>query len=590
MKFLFKFIGRRKIAAFLIGALLLSVFDLAGIAIIFPYLKLIAEPEVIDSHRYLRAFYEIVGFNSHEQFMYAVSFCLLVFFSLKTICILLLNKLQYKGLAEIAHRLTTELFGMLMTARYDFFLRRAPSELLGMNYSYSSQVVLSFQAWLGIVNEFIFFMLFFCISVYVQPLATMIIAGGIILIVVVLYLLIIKRIVRYGKQQNLIDAARHRWTYATVSSIKDAKIMGLGNTFYERTEELSEKTREIAWRNSFASALPRVSIEYVMITAFIFAAVLFMRSGISMEKMLPVLGLMALSALRALPAFGRLTGYYSTFRYSRNYLDKLAEFHSTLAQSRQEIVHLDIPFEKKIEIEHLRFSYPDKEIISDLSITIRKGQSVGIVGASGSGKSTLLDVITGLQEKAGGRFLLDDIEVDPYSSDAIRRYVGYVPQQIALIDESIAFNVTFTHDYDRSKLNEVLKVANLSAFVDALPEGVDTSVGEAGVRLSGGQKQRLGIARALYRDPQILIFDESTSALDNITEKELSDEIQALAGNKTLIIVAHRLTTIMHCDVIYVMQDGKIVASGKHAELLQNSSLYRAMNLPGEKNESNDQS
>jgi len=299
---------------------------------------------------------------------------------------------------------------------------------------------------------------------------------------------------------------------------------------------------------------------------------------------------MALCAMRVLPAFGRFTGYYSGFKYTKTYLDKLQSFYEELAAAHQDVKSVVLPFNESLVIRNLNFSYGDKQILRDLSMTIRRGSSIGIVGASGSGKSTLLDIVTGLQEKGSGEFFLDKEQIDPYATNAIRRHVGYVPQQIALIDESIAFNISFSHDYDAEKIRKVLKVANLDAFVDTLDEGVDTFVGEAGVRLSGGQRQRLGIARALYRDPEILIFDESTSALDNITEKELSDEIQALAGNKTLIIVAHRLTTIMHCDVIYVMQDGKIVASGNHADLLKSSSLYRAMNLPGEKSERYDQS
>jgi len=590
MRFLFTYMGRRRVAQSIVVALLLSVFDLVGIAAIFPYLKIISEPTLIHSNRILSFIYQQLGFSGDAWFLYAVSAGMLVFFTIKVGLSLLLNRFQLRGFAELAHELTSDLFGKLMQARYDFFLRQSPSELVGMNYTYSSQVAMCFQAWLGMVAEVIFFGLFFCVSFYLQPVATGIACVTILLVGLGLYLLIIRRIVRYGKEQARVDGFRYRWSFATISSIKDARIMDLGGMFLARTIELSSDTRNIAWRNGFAASLPRFTIEYIIISAFVIAAAVFVESKMSLERMLPVFGLMALCAMRVLPAFGRFTGYYSGFKYTKTYLDKLQSFYEELAAAHQDVKSVVLPFNESLVIRNLNFSYGDKQILRDLSMTIRRGSSIGIVGASGSGKSTLLDIVTGLQEKGSGEFFLDKEQIDPYATNAIRRHVGYVPQQIALIDESIAFNISFSHDYDAEKIRKVLKVANLDAFVDTLDEGVDTFVGEAGVRLSGGQRQRLGIARALYRDPEILIFDESTSALDNITEKELSDEIQALAGNKTLIIVAHRLTTIMHCDVIYVMQDGKIVASGNHADLLKSSSLYRAMNLPGEKSERYDQS
>lgn len=578
MTFLFGFLGRARIVRLLLGVFFLSLSDLLGIAVIFPYLKVVADPSLIGSNHYLAALYAQSGLGSHEHFIYALSAALLLVFTLKTLLTLMVNRAQIRSLAGIGHQLTTTLFGMLIRARYDFFIQRAPSELIGMNYSYSSQVVVCLQAWLGMINEATFFVLMIGAALYVQPLATLVVVllmGG---VGAAMYRLVIRRIVRYGREQGAVDGRRHRLTFAVVSSIKDLKIMGLEDVFHERTVENSDRTRELAWRSNFATAFPRISIEYMIIAGAIVAAVVVMRSGMSMEKMLPLIGLMALAALRVLPAFGRLTTYYGTFRYSKTYLDRLEDFYRTLDKHRHDVVHAEIPFTRSIEVRNLDFSHGEKRVLRDLSMRIERGHSIGIVGASGSGKSTFLDVLTGLQEAGGGQFFLDGVAVEPYATDVIRRLVGYVPQQIALVDESIAFNICFTHEYDKEKIERVLKTANLAAFVSTLPDGIETSVGEGGTRLSGGQKQRLGIARALYRDPDILIFDEATSALDNITERELSDEIQALAGKKTLIIVAHRLTTIMGCDLIYVMDQGRIVASGTHAELLEKSALYRDMN------------
>jgi ABC-type bacteriocin/lantibiotic exporter with double-glycine peptidase domain len=587
MKFLFGFIGKFKVARLLLAVMTLSVLDLLGIAIIFPYLKVITDPAVVQTNTYARAMYGLFEFRNEVQFTYALSACLLLLFTAKTALALLLNRFQSRGMAEITRRLSSTLFGMLMRARYDFFLKRAPSELMGMNYSYASQAVVCFQAWLGVLNESVFFLFVLIAALYIDPFATALFAGVFGIFVGFLYVLVVERVARYGGAQQRLDSAMHSLNFATVSSVKDMKIMGLGDMFYARTEELAVQRMEINWRFSFAAILPRITIEYIIMSSFVIMAVLFVLPGVEAKAMLPVLGLMGLAAIRILPAFGRLTGHYSSFKYSKNYLDRLEEFYETLASNRQEIRHVNAPFTKSIVLDAINFSYADKEVLKDLCMAIPRGASVGIVGASGSGKSTLLDVITGLQEKRSGRFLLDDIEVDPYSSDAIRQHVGYVPQQIALIDESIAFNIAFTHKYDAEKIKRVLKTANLGEFVASLPQGIETFVGESGARLSGGQKQRLGIARALYRDPDILIFDESTSALDNITEKELAAEILTLTGRKTLIIVAHRLTTVMGCDVIYVMDQGRIVAQGTHSQLLESCALYNDMNFPQLQREAN---
>jgi ABC-type bacteriocin/lantibiotic exporter with double-glycine peptidase domain len=230
-------------------------------------------------------------------------------------------------------------------------------------------------------------------------------------------------------------------------------------------------------------------------------------------------------------------------------------------------------------VRNLEFSHGDRPVLIDVSLIIRKGSSVGIVGLSGSGKTTFLDVVAGLRRATGGRFLMDGQEFDPFRSDALRSLLGYVPQNVTLLDDTIAFNIAFDNQPNPDRLRAVARAARLETFVHSLPAGFSSMVGENGVRISGGQKQRIGIARALYRDPAILIFDEATSSLDNVTERELGNEIAALAGEKTLVIVAHRLSTVVRCDVIHVFEEGHIVCSGTHAELLVRCQAYRKLYL-----------
>jgi len=240
------------------------------------------------------------------------------------------------------------------------------------------------------------------------------------------------------------------------------------------------------------------------------------------------------------------------------------------------------PFEHALEIQDLRFSHGDKPVLAGVSLTIRKGRAAGIVGLSGSGKTTFLDVLAGLRRADHGRFVLDGRAFDPYATDTLRRHFGYVPQNVTLIDDSIAFNISFERQPDTERLRRAARMARIEDFVAALPENFETQVGENGVRVSGGQKQRIDIARAMYRDPQLLIFDEATSSLDNVTERELSAEIAGLSGSKTLIIVAHRLSTVERCDQIHVFDQGRVVGSGTHTALLQSCPEYRALYLAQE--------
>jgi ABC-type multidrug transport system fused ATPase/permease subunit len=289
------------------------------------------------------------------------------------------------------------------------------------------------------------------------------------------------------------------------------------------------------------------------------------------------MGFLAVSSLRLVPAYSRVVGAYSNFNYYKPALGLICGLFEDLSRKQVVPVHEKLEFQKSIEILNLKFSHGDKPVLVDVSLTIPRGSSVGIVGLSGSGKTTFLDVLAGLREATGGRFLMDGRPFDPFRSDALRRLLGYVPQNVTLIDDTIAFNIAFDVDPDRNRLQQAASVARIKEFIESLPESFQTLVGENGVRVSGGQKQRIGIARALYRDPEILIFDEATSSLDNLTERELSAEIEMLSGSKTLVIVAHRLSTVVHCDVIHVFDEGRIVGSGTHLQLLQSCRAYRSL-------------
>jgi ABC-type bacteriocin/lantibiotic exporter with double-glycine peptidase domain len=283
--------------------------------------------------------------------------------------------------------------------------------------------------------------------------------------------------------------------------------------------------------------------------------------------------------LRALPSFTRIVGAYNDQKFYRASLEEVIRLHDTLETNRHDIAHRELPFAASIELREMVFRYGDKTVIERLNVKIKRGSSVAFVGGSGAGKSTLLDVLMGVRQAASGTFLLDGTPFDPFACDALSARSGYVPQKVNLMDSSIAFNIAFQENYDRSRMAQVIEATRLDSLVRELRDGLETAIGEDGVRLSGGQRQRIGLARALYRNPDLVVLDEATSALDSVTEREIMEQLQRLPGSRTLILVTHRLSAVEWCDQIHLLAGGRIVASGSHAELMQSSPQYRALCL-----------
>jgi ABC-type multidrug transport system fused ATPase/permease subunit len=380
-----------------------------------------------------------------------------------------------------------------------------------------------------------------------------------------------------GRQQLKFEDAKHKLAFATITAIKDIKVMGIEKHIQAENSVISKQFLETTWRFNLLGSLPKNVIEYVIFVVLCLGIFLFVGMESDTANLLPLIGVGIAAVMRIVPSFTRMIVSMNSFKFYRPGIDKIIDFYEKTRVFEVKVTDCPMPFERIVEARNISFSYGEKRILSDVSISIPKGHSIGIVGMSGSGKSTFLDLISGIQEKGGGEFLLDGQPVDPFRTNVIRRMLGYVPQSIALVDDSIAFNVSFSREWDMERLRNALKVANLLEFVDQLPEKEKTTVGENGVRLSGGQRQRIGIARALYKDPQILIFDEATSAVDNITEQELTREIKGLAGSKTLIMVAHRLSTIMHRDCIYVISAGKVIGAGTYQELLDGNPFFQEL-------------
>ena len=367
-------------------------------------------------------------------------------------------------------------------------------------------------------------------------------------------------------------------------------VLSRTQSFFINTFNKSTNKYYIAWGNSqVLSIIPKYLLEFLaMGSIIILVLVLFLSGNENISAIVPKLSVFALAGYKILPAIQ--SAYYSFSIITAN-LSAFENLESDLINSyniEQNDQNIKIQSNKKIEfknklsMKNICFTYPEssKNILNDVSFEIKANTTIGIVGPSGAGKSTMIDLILGLISPASGDLIVDDKVIDKSNINLWQRYIGFVPQSIFLSDSTIKENIAFGFDpesIDDKKLLKAANLANIMDFVSSLPDGLETFVGERGIQLSGGQIQRIGIARALYNNPKILIFDEATSSLDGISEKLIMNSINKFTGKKTIIIIAHRLETIKNCDSIFLLKNGEIIDSGSYNELLSRSLVFQDM-------------
>lgn len=573
VRFILEFAGKRETIILLLAVILISILDMVGIALVFPYIKIVTNPNLLID----RAFGLLDGIrtmSSHQQVV-IISIGLILLYIFKALIQGMLIRFQQRRFAIFTARLTDDTVGKILATRYGLFQEIPGSELAGVAYSNTVHATIVFRSLIQMGNEVCFLALLGISFLIINPAATLAALMLLVLLAMTIYFLVIRPTSAMGKEQSNIENERYRLLYSIVNAIRDIKVMGLASLFDVKNREVSAQYARIAWRFNFNSALTLLLVEVVALIGLVVSVLVILSAGVSVEELLPVIGVVAVASLRTVPAFAKLMSSLTAYKFSRSFVERLIYIRNRLASSKHARIDDGVSFERHIELRGVGFKYQDKTILQDVDLEIEQGQSIGIVGVSGSGKTTLLDLITGLQPALVGEFYCDGKRFDPFTSRSMESLIGYVPQTLTLLDESIAYNISFEHHPDIQQLMRVIKIANLEALVDELPQGLQTRVGENGINLSGGQRQRIGIARALYRQPRIVVFDESTSALDAHTEQEVSGEIAKLRGEVTMLIVSHRLPAVAECDRIYVIAHGRIEDKGTHKELLDRCELYR---------------
>ena len=550
-----------------------GVLEMLGVSMILPVMTVVLEDNAIEKHEYLRIICDIFRIDNTRSLMIRVMVALVLVFAVKNVFLFIQQKIQLKFVYTNQFATSRRMMINFMERPYEYYLNADTAVIQRSITSDVNNMYGLILALLQLVSEGIVFV---CLAV--ASLLTDVWMSITVTVLLVVVLLVIKCILKpimrkAGEENQEYYSGLYKWIDQSVMGIKEIKIANRENYFINEYAKCGAGYVSAVQRYNLYNATPRLLIETVAIAGMVLYMMLQLLHGTQVEDIMPQLTLLAMVAMRLIPCANRINNYLTSISYFEPFFmgvsdnlqeeirDESIDYNEETYRRKQDVEKLEI--KDKIELKQITYKYPNTEVLifdrADMEIPI--GKSVGIVGTSGSGKTTVVDILLGLLRLQNGEILADGVEVREHYSQWLKN-IGYIPQMIFMIDSSIRKNVAFgcpDEDIDDDKVWEALKEAQLDEFVRGLPEGLDTSIGERGIRLSGGQRQRIGIARALFEDPEVLVLDEATSALDNETEAAIMDSINRLHGRKTLIIIAHRLQTIEKCDMVYRIVDGKAV-------------------------------
>ena len=584
--------GREKIqlGALSIGQVCVGFMEMAGVASIMPFIAVVANPGVIQSNHWLKLVYDFFGFVSPKGFLFSLGVLVFGMLLLTNLLKALMTWFSFTYDNRLASSLARRLLASYLSRPYEFFLTRNTVDM-GKNVFNEAKTIVatvlgpSIQLLSGLSGAFFILILLLLVNPSIAVTIAIVLGGS----YGAIYLVTARRMGSVTRVQWEANTLKFKLASEALSGIKDLRIRGRAGVFLER---FSVQAQRHAHANAVAgiiSALPRFALETVAFGGILLIVLLMLGSEQNTSEVLPILALYAFAGYRLLPAIQQIFSTVSTVRYN---LPALACVHQdlkgegTVVDPEHKLAESPnvqpLPFRRNLVLRGLSYGYPGthEPALKEMNLTIVPNTSIGLVGATGSGKTTTVDLILGLLTPTFGQLLVDDIEITSDNIARWRRNLGYVPQQIFLSDDTITHNIAFgvpEQEIDMAAVIRAARIANLHKFIEKeLSDGYDTVIGERGVRLSGGQRQRIGIARAMYDDPAVLIMDEATSALDGVTEEAVMEALHTLSGEKTVIIIAHRLTTVKECHVIYLMEAGHIVSQGTHDELLTSSLWFKA--------------
>lgn len=564
---------KRQMVGIIILMLIGGVLESLGIALIVPVMQIVMDESAIQKNKYLSVIYDSFGFTSALQLATLVMFALILVFVIKNVFLFFVNKIQLKFVYTNQFATSRRMMINFMQRPYEYYLNADTSVIQRNITSDVNNMYGLILSCLQLTSEIIVFACLVILLLTQEAKMTLFIAGLLVVVLAVIKFIIKPIMVKAGQDNQDYYSGLYKWIDESVTGIKEIKIAAKENYFINGYAACGAGYVNAVQKYNLYNSTPRLLIETISIGGMVGYMLIVINQGRSMSDLIPQLSVLAAAAARLLPSANRINNYLTSISYFEpffmNVSDNLqTEIHDgSVSYKAEDYVgkqNVDkLPIHNKIEMKNIRYKYPnaDSYVLDGANMDINVGKAVGIVGTSGAGKTTIVDVMLGLLKPEEGQILADGVEVRDHYQSWLKN-IGYIPQTIFMIDSTIRKNVAFgipDDEIDDNKVWQALKEAQLDEFIKSLPDGLDTTIGERGIRLSGGQRQRIGIARALFEDPEVLVLDEATSALDGETEAAIMDSINSLHGRKTLIIIAHRLQTIEKCDVVYRVKDGKVV-------------------------------
>jgi ATP-binding cassette, subfamily B, bacterial PglK len=568
--------AERRSGVALLGLMCIGmVLETLGIGLVVPVIALLAQPDFLQRSSRLQALLVQLGAPSHATLILGAMLALTAVFLVKNSFLAFLTLRQTRFAFQVQEHLSERLFNHYMHQPYVFHLQRNSADILRYVISEVSLFAnMGLIPGMVLLSELMVLVGICALLMVIEPLGALIVISVLGLAGLGFLQLMRKRIARWGHTRQHHDGLRVQHVQQGFGGIKDVKVLGREAEFLARFRVHNVASTRVSQLHAAMMQIPRLWLEMLAITGLTVLVVAMMARGRPIEAILPTLGLFAAAAFRLMPSANRVISSAQSLRYCAPVVSTLSKETAALNDEIAPIATRSPEGDMAgpIEFENVHFSYPaaSRPALNGVSLRVAPGESVGFIGASGAGKSTLVDLLLGLLEPSSGSIRVGGKDIGN-NARAWQDRIGYVPQSIYLTDDTLRRNVAFgvaDEQIDDTAVWRALRAAQLEEFVSAQPQGLDAVVGERGVRLSGGQRQRIGIARALYRDPAVLVLDEATSSLDGATELGVMQSVQALPADKTVIVVAHRLSTVQDCDRLYRLQEGRIVAEGTPSAVL----------------------
>ena len=543
-----------------------GILESFGVSLVLPLVESINNSYDLNNSWYSKLICKIFNIYDIKTYIKVLILLLIIIYLVKNIYLLIEKYIQNSFISHCKLRTQKQLLSTYYKLPYEYFLNADFGEILRIMNSDIENSYSLLLSMLTIYMDLISSILVVSVLIFISPLMSLLVMLLLLFEMLLLARLITPIMKNIGREDRKYEAESYKSILILVNGIKDIKVSNNDKYFIEKYNNNIKKANIVEIKNKTITAIPKLFTETVTIVGVLIIVYIQLLNGHELIDIVPILSAFAMAAVKLLPSMSSISQLYNTCKFSEGAIDNVLYMMKNLNDSikiSNDHSDIKIVFEKEIIFNDVEFSYQNTNIniLENANFIVKSGESVGIIGASGSGKTTTVDIILGLLKPSKGSVFVDGIDINENIESWLDN-LSYIPQNIYLIDDTIRSNVAFginEEDISDERVWEVLKDAKLDKFVESLPDQLDTRIGERGTRLSGGQGQRIVIARALYKNPKLLIFDEATSALDNETESAIMESINHLKGKVTMIIIAHRLTTIEHCDSIYKVDNRKII-------------------------------